>query len=107
MYLFGCSFTLYTDHQQLTFHPWKSVRVVTAALLQSYDLLLAGYDYTIEYKNTKVDSNTDGLSCLPLGIEVRDEEEVDPVGVFNLMQLQWTVSDEKHKEILSWLKCMK
>ena len=60
--------------------------MVTAARLQRYALFLAGYDYTIEYKNTKVHSNADGLSRLPLLIEVRDEEVVDPVGVFNLMQ---------------------
>ena len=88
VYLFGRSFTLYTDHQPLTsiFHPRKSIPVVTAARLQRYALFLAGYDYTIEYKNTKVHSNADGLSRLPLLIEVRDE---------------------KHREILSWLKYMK
>ena len=88
MYLFGRSFTLVTDHQPLTsiFHPQKSIPVVTAARLQCYALFLAGYDYTIEYKNTKVHSNADGLSRLPLVKESRDEEVVDPVGVFNLMQ---------------------
>ena len=88
MYLFGRSFTLYTDHQPLTsiFHPRKSIPVVTAARLQRYALFLAGYDYTIEYKNTKVHSNADGLSRLRLVRESRDEEVVDPVGVFNLMQ---------------------
>ena len=60
--------------------------MVTAARLQRYALFLAGYDYTIEYKNTKVHSNANGLSCLPLVEESRDEEVVDPVGVFNLMQ---------------------
>ena len=88
MYLFGHSFTLYTDHQPLTsiFHPRKSIPVVTAARLQRYALFLAGYDYTIEYKNTKVHSNADGLSCLPLIRESRDEEVVNPVDVFNLIQ---------------------
>ena len=88
VYLFGHSFTLYTDHQPLTliFHLRKSIPVVTAARLQRYALFLAGYDYTIEYKNTKVHSNADGLSRLPLVNESRDEEVVDPVGVFNLMQ---------------------
>ena len=87
MYLFGRSFTLYTDHQPLTsiFHPRKSIPVVTAARLQRHALFLAGYDQTIEYKNTKVHSNADGLSRLPLVRESRDEEVVDPLGVFNLM----------------------
>ena len=88
MYLFGRSFTLYTDNQPLTsiFHPRKSIPVVTQAQLQRYALFLAGYDYTNEYKNTKVYSNVDGLFRLPLVKECRDEEVVDPVGVFNLIQ---------------------
>ena len=42
VYLFGQSFTLYTDHQPLTyiFHPHKSIPVVTAARLQCYALFL-------------------------------------------------------------------
>ena len=55
--------------------------MVTAARLQRYDLFLAGYDYQIEYKNTTVHSNTDGLSRLPLKTEERAEEVVDPVNV--------------------------
>ena len=78
---FGRSFTLYTHHQPLTsiFHPPKSIPVVIAARPQRYVIFLAGYYYTIEYKNTKVHSKADGLSRL------RDEEVVDSVGVFNLM----------------------
>jgi len=49
-------------------------------------LFLVGYDYTIEYKNTKVHSNANGLSRLPLIKESRDEEVVDPVGVFNMIK---------------------
>ena len=60
--------------------------MVTAARLQHYALFLASYDYTIEYKNTKVHSNADGLFRLTLVKEYRDEEVVDPVGAFNLIQ---------------------
>ena len=42
----------------------------------------------IEYKNTKVHSNADGLSRLPLKTEERAEEVVDPVNVFNMMQFE-------------------
>ena len=62
--------------------------MVTAARLQRYTLFLAGYDYQIEYKNTKVHSNADGLSRLPLKTEERAEEVVDPVNVFNMMQFE-------------------
>ena len=55
VYLFGRSFTLYTDHQALksVLHPHKSIPVVTAVRVQRYVLLLAGYDFQIEYRNTK------------------------------------------------------
>ncbi|XP_022798138.1 uncharacterized protein LOC111336326 [Stylophora pistillata] len=88
MYMFGRPFTICTYHQPLTsiFHPRKSIRVVTATHLQRYALFLAGYDYSIQYKNTKFHSNADGLSRLPLVTEAKDEEVVDPVGAFNLMQ---------------------
>ena len=43
-----------------------------------------GCDYTNEY--TKVHTNADVLSRFPLATEIRNEEVVDPVGVFNLMQ---------------------
>ena len=59
--------------------------MVTAARLQRYALFLAGYDYKIEYKNTKVHSNADGFSQLPLKTEERAEEVVDPVNAFNMM----------------------
>ena len=62
--------------------------MATAARVQRYALFLAGYDYQIEYKNTKVHSNADGLSRLPLKTEERAEEVVDPVNVFNMMQFE-------------------
>ena len=89
LYLFGRFFTLYTDQPLPSiFHPHKSIPVVTAARLQRYALFLAGYDYKIEYKNTKVHSNADGLSRLPFKTEERAEEVVDPVNVFNMMQFE-------------------
>ena len=62
--------------------------MVIAARLQRYALFLAGYDYQIEYKNTKVHSNADDLSRLPFKTEERAEEVVDPVNVFNMMQFK-------------------
>ena len=92
VYLFGRSFTLLTNHQPLTsiFLPQKSIPVVTAARLQRLALFLylASYDYKIDYKNTKLHSNADGLSRLPLKTEERADEVVDPVNVFNMMQFE-------------------
>ena len=106
VYLFGQSFTLYTDHQPSftsIFHPDKSIPVVTAARLQRYALFLVGYEYKIEYKNTKVHSNADGLSRLsPKTDERAAEEVVYPLNVFNVMQFepsQLTTPKEKPKKI--------
>ena len=62
--------------------------MVTAARLQRYALFLAGCDYKIEYKNTKVQRNADGPSRLSLKTEERAEEVVYPVNVFNMMQFE-------------------
>ena len=88
-YLFGRNFTLLTDHEPLTsiFHPSKSLPAVTAARLQRYALFLAGFDYTIRYKNTKLHGNANGLSRLPLHSETT-REEPDPVGLFYATQFE-------------------
>ncbi|XP_052814094.1 uncharacterized protein K02A2.6-like [Mya arenaria] len=66
-YLYGRHFTLVTDCQPLTsiFNPGKSIPVTTAARVQRYALYLSGFHYDVEYKNTKRQTNVDGLSRLP------------------------------------------
>ena len=61
LYLFGRHFTLVTDHEPLT-----------------YALFLAGFEYSIEYKDTTQHRNADGLSRLPLRKEC-NKEVADPV----------------------------
>ena len=50
---------------------------MTIARLQRYTLFLAGFEYSIEYKNTTQHGNADGLSRLPLK-KACDKEVVDP-----------------------------
>ena len=85
VYLYGRHFTLITDHKPLTaiFHPEKGVPAMTAARLQRYALFLAGFEYDIEYKNTKEHCNADGLSRLPLQQHERGEMDVDASEVFH------------------------
>ena len=70
-YLYSRTFTLVTDCQPLTsiFIPSKSIPATTAACVQRYALYLSGFDYDIEYKNTKKHTNVDGLSRLPITVE--------------------------------------
>ena len=57
-----------TDHKPLTsiLGPKKSVSAVAAARLQRWALLLAAYNYDIEFRSTKEHGSVDALSRLPL-----------------------------------------
>ena len=68
LYLFGRHFTLVSDHEPLTsiLNPKKGIPAMTVARLQRYALFLAGFKYSIEYKNTTQHGNADGVSRLPL-----------------------------------------
>ena len=67
-YLYGRKFTLVTDHKPLItiFGPKKGVPSVAAARLQRWALLLAAYQYDIEFRSTTAHGNADALSRLPL-----------------------------------------
>ena len=60
---------------------------MTVARLQRYTLFLAGFEYSIEYKNTTQHGNADGLSRLPLK-KACDKEVVDPVEIFQASQIE-------------------
>ncbi|XP_033725336.1 uncharacterized protein K02A2.6-like [Pecten maximus] len=90
-YLFGRHFTMITDHQPLVsiFSPRKGISTTSAARLQRYALFLAGYDYAIEYKNTKRHGNADSLSRMPVETENETEvEELEAVSLLNLSQFE-------------------
>ena len=87
-YLYGCKFTLETDHKPLTsiFGPKKGVPPIAAARLQRWALKLTAYSYDIQFRPTDDHGNADGLSRLPL-------HYVSPLGytseptIFNLCQI--------------------
>ena len=89
LYLFGRHFTLVTDHEPLTsiFNPKKGIPAMTVARLRRYTLFLAGFEYSIEYKNTTQHGNADGLSRLPLK-KACDKEVVDPMEIFQVSQIE-------------------
>lgn len=67
-YLYGRSFTILTDHRPLLtlLGPHHPVPAHAAARLQRWALILASYDYKIEYRSTTAHADADSMSRLPL-----------------------------------------
>ena len=68
LFLYGRRFTLITDHKPLVtiLGPKKGIPTLAAARLQRWALVLAAYQYDIEFRSTKEHCNADGFSRLPL-----------------------------------------
>ncbi len=66
-YLYGCHFTLETDHKPLMtiFGPKKGVPAMAAARLQHWGIQLGFYHYTIKFWSIQEHANAGGLSRLP------------------------------------------
>lgn len=67
-YIYGRSFTLYTDHKPLQslLNESKAIPTLASARIQRWALTLATYQYKIKYKKGSELGNADGLSRLPL-----------------------------------------
>ena len=86
-YLYGCTFTLVTDHKPLTtiLGSKKGILTLSAARMQRWALLLSAYNYNIRFRPTQAHGNVNGLSRLP----VREDQSCTPDNamVFNIAQL--------------------
>lgn len=113
-YLFGRSFTLYTDHKPLTyiFSEDKVLPHMSAMRMQHYAIFLQGFRYQIKYKKSEMNLNADALSRLPLAIEENKAEESD---IFEINQISHlpvtaeaiadaTLNDPELSTLLSALK---
>jgi hypothetical protein len=99
-FLYGRWFTLVTDHKLLTtiLSPKKGLPTLAAARLQKWAILLAAYQYDIEFRLTTQHSNADGFSRLPIQTH-KTVECVSAVSVFNLTQLEFLpVSTDRLKQ---------
>lgn len=88
LYVKGRKFTLLTDHKPLVaiFGSKKGLPVCSATRLLHYALQLQGFDFDIEYRNTKEHGNADCLSRLPL--ESKELEIKDDIEMFQLTQIE-------------------
>ena len=73
-YLFGYQFTMITDHKPLLglFAETKGIPDRAAARITRWALLLAAYNYKLEYRAGKLNGNADALSRLPIDAEPED-----------------------------------
>ena len=67
-YLFGCHFTILSDHKPLQhlFSETKGTPTMASARIQRWAMVLGAYDYSIAYKPGGQHANADLLSHLPL-----------------------------------------
>ena len=88
-YLFGRKFTMVTDHKPLMaiLGPKKAIPPLAAARLQRWALILAAYDYQLEFKPTEQHRNADGLSRLPLPKQT-SQEYSSAASLFNINQIK-------------------
>lgn len=66
-YLYGHHFLLYTDHKPLLalLNEHRSTSPQASARIRRWSLLLATYEYSLEFRDTNSHSNADALSRLP------------------------------------------
>ena len=86
-YLFGHQFTMITDHKPLLglFAETKGIPDRAAARITRWALLLAAYNYKLEYRAGKLNGNADALSRLPL--EAEPEDVTSPCVSVNMVEL--------------------
>lgn len=86
-YLFGHKFKMVTDHKPLLglFSEHKGLPDRAASRILRWALLLAGYDYKLEYRPGIKHCNADGLSRLPL--EAQNDDISRSKAVIHMMEL--------------------
>ncbi|XP_056118298.1 uncharacterized protein K02A2.6-like [Rhinichthys klamathensis goyatoka] len=100
-YLYGRSFTVFTDHKPLMslFSEHKSVPSMASARIQRWALTLSAYQYRIVYRAGKENANADALSRLPLP-DTPVSTPLPPETVFLLEKL--SDSPVSAKQIKAW-----
>lgn len=87
-YLYGRSFSLYTDHQPLVgiLGQDKPIPTLAAARIQRWAVTLSAYQYKLKFRNGHNMQVADALSRLPLAAKDKDDDP-ECLAVFDAMPL--------------------
>ena len=102
-YLYGQSFTLRTDHKPLLglFAENKPIPPLSAARVQRWALFLAAYNYTLIYREGRLNGNADCLSRLPLPASTEDiSNSTTSVNMLELIHSPVTASEVRNSTSL-------
>ena len=102
-YLYGHSFSLYTDHKPLEglFHEKKAIPAQASSRIQRWALTLAMYEYHLEHKKGSEHANADALSRLPLPVSI-DKTPQPPEVVLLMEQMRDSPVNTDH--IRTWTR---
>ena len=94
-HLYGRRFTLLTDHQRLVtiLRAKTGVPPLAAARMQRWSLILAAYQYEVEYRKSAEHANADALSKLMQASLEEQEEEEEVYLISYLEELPVTAQD--------------
>lgn len=101
LYLYARHWTLITDHKPLAqiLHPEKSLPVLCISRMANYADFLANFDFSVEFRDTKSNTNADYCSRAPLPrteevhrllLQGGEEEDYDAFDRFIINQLEQT-----------------
>ena len=101
MFIWGCHFLLYTDHQPLLkiLGPHSEASQTTLCRLQRWSVLLGGHDYEIRYKKSADNASADCLSRLPLYSNETIDSEVLLIQDAVLAQLPVTAAQIRYRTV--------
>ncbi len=87
-YIYARPFTIVSDHKPLLFlfHEHKRIPEMSISRIQRWAIILASYNYTIEYRSTDKHYNADVCSRFPLKHQTGTESlnQVEPASIFAL-----------------------
>ena len=98
MYLYGRHFTIWTDHKPLQriFGPRHAIPVLATHRLQRWALILAVFDYDIQFVTSQQNAIGDALSRLPFAITNTPDEDTFRIEQKLLESLPVTSKEIRH-----------